>query len=68
MRDTDRNMSESDDNHDILKNEETLKRRDWIARAVDGVRRRLESGDELEAAPEKNGRPQLYVVTSNRRS
>ena len=70
MLDTDRIMSDNDDNNDnqddILKNEETLNRRAWVARALDSVRRRLESGDELEPAPEQSERPRLYVVSSNR--
>lgn len=61
-------MSDSDEQEDILKNEETKHRRAWIARALDSVRRRLEAGDtpEPEPEPERVARPQLYVVPSRR--
>jgi hypothetical protein len=66
MRDTDRDMSDSDNENDILKNEDTLNRRAWVARALDSARRRLASGEPPEPAAEKSERPQLYVVSSNR--
>lgn len=66
MRDTDCNMSESNEQNYPLKNEETVNRRAWVDRALECVRRRLESGEEFEPAPEKAERPQLYVVSSSR--
>lgn len=61
-------MSDNDDNNDRkFTNEETLKRRAWIARALDCVRRRQQqAGDGPDPAPEQSERPQLYVVPSRR--
>lgn len=60
-------MSESDDQKYPLKNEETVSRRAWVDRALECVRRRLESGEDIEPAPDQAERPQLYVVSSSRR-
>lgn len=65
----------SDDNHDhpIIRNEDTLRRRAWIDRALAGVRGRLkpaELGEAPTALPEPAAaesagdglRPKLYLV------
>lgn len=48
-------------------NEHTVRRRAWIARALDSVRGRFDSGgaeDNLQAA-EKPVKPHLYAVKTN---
>jgi hypothetical protein len=59
-------MSDRDDQDDIIKNDDTRSRRAWVARAVQGVRRRLESGEKLPDAAESEAPPEphLYVVRS----
>ena len=61
---------ENDDGDDLFRNQETRTRRAWVNRALEGVRRRLESGQGLpECAPEpaRPARPRLYVVPSRRK-
>jgi hypothetical protein len=60
-------MSDRDDNEDLIKNPDTLTRRAWVDLAVKGVRRRLDLDPGLaEAAPPAEP-PQLYVVPSRKR-
>lgn len=68
-------MSDEDRDYPLIRNEETLRRRAWIDRALAGVRGRLKP-DELGEAPKTiepaaaepveptgdNGRPRLYLV------
>jgi hypothetical protein len=63
-------MSDRDETEDILKNPETRTRRAWVERALQGVRRRLDSGEALPEAgevPEAPARPRLSVVPSGRK-
>ena len=61
-------MSGEDEKDEILKNEDTLTRRAWVDRALEGVRRRLEGDQGLPGASEAaEPRPQLYVVPSDRK-
>ncbi len=65
-------MSDTKDQDDIIRNPETRQRRAWIQRAIDGVRRRLDSGQGIPTASETAEttgpeRPHLYVVRSGRR-
>jgi hypothetical protein len=66
-------MSDRDENgdgEDFFRNQETRTRRAWVNRALEGVRRRLESGQGLPASdppPRKTGRPRLYVVPSRKK-
>lgn len=66
MSDTDQN----EDSEDLIRNQETRTRRAWVDRALQSVRRRLESGqglpeaDGMTDAGERAERPQLYVVPS----
>ena len=60
-------MSDRDDNDDIIKNEETLTRRAWVDRALRSVRRRLEGGEGLPSENEPAERPQLFVVPPGRK-
>ena len=55
-------MSDRDDNDEIIKNQETRTRRAWVDRALQSVRRRLDKGEELPADSEPAERPRLYVV------
>ena len=65
-------MSDDDNDRPLIRNEDTLRRRAWIDRALAGVRSRLKP-DELgeapalpEAAPPEpaadGSRPKLYLV------
>lgn len=71
-------MSDNDRDHPLIRNEETLRRRAWIDRALAGVRGRLkpaELGDApvraeasaIEPAePAADGsRPKLYLVRNS---
>jgi hypothetical protein len=62
-------MTTRDDHSDIIKNEDTIIRRAWVERALQGARRRLESGEDIvaDAEPAEPSRPPLYVVGSARR-
>ncbi len=59
-------MSDRDDNEQILKNKDTVARRAWVNRALECVRRRLERGEEIPTAGEQAERPSLFVVRSSR--
>ncbi len=60
-------MSDRDDQDDLIRNPDTRSRRAWINRALQGVRRRLEAGEEMPQAAEAERPPQphLYVVRSS---
>ena len=60
-------MSDRDDNDDIIKNQETRSRRAWVDRALRSVRRRLEKGEDLPAENEPAECPRLYVVPPGRK-
>ena len=45
-------------------NEHTVRRRAWIAKALDSVRGRFDSGDIELRATEEPAKPQLFVVKS----
>ena len=60
-------MSDTDDNDDIIKNQETRTRRAWVDRALQSVRRRLNRGEDLPAESEPAERPHLYVVPPGRK-
>jgi len=61
-------MSDDRDENEIITNNETLARRAWVERALEGVRRRLRLDAELpETAAEPPEKPQLYVVPSSRK-
>jgi hypothetical protein len=60
-------MSDRDDNDEIIKNQETRTRRAWVERALAGVRRRLERGEELPAGSQEADPPRLYVVPPGRK-
>lgn len=62
-------MSDSDDQDEILKNEHTIRRRIWIDRALQAVRRRLEAGESMPELPEDRPAPppHLRVVPGGRK-
>jgi len=61
-------MSDRNDQHNILKNDETIRRRIWIDRAVQGARRRLEAGEPIPELAESAAppAPHLSVVPGGR--
>jgi hypothetical protein len=59
-------MPDKPGDDDIIKNAETRKRRDWVDRAVEGVRRRLERGEPIPEAGSPE-RPRLTVVPTPRK-
>lgn len=71
-------MSDNDHDHPLIRNEETLRRRAWIDRALAGVRGRLKPAELGEAsAPSEassadpaeptgeGSRPKLYLVRNS---
>ena len=60
-------MSDRDKQDDLIKNQDTRSRRDWVARALQSVRRRLEAGEPLPQVNESETPepPRLYVVPSS---
>lgn len=63
-------MSKTKNNGNDFSNELTVRRRAWIAKALDSVRGRFEAGDiDLGDEPlqgiEESPKPQLYVVKSD---
>jgi hypothetical protein len=62
---TEDDMPDTDQQDDIIKNQDTRTRRAWVSRAVDGVRRRLERGEGIPPADPE--RPRLTVVRNTRK-
>lgn len=62
---TDDISDQSDEN--IIRNEDTRRRRAWVDRAVESARRRLAQGEEIPAAPDQPERPRLAVVPTARK-
>ena len=61
------NMSDEDQDRPLIRNEDTLRRRAWIDRALAGVRERLQPDEASTTQPEATpagprSRPRLYVV------
>ena len=61
------NMSDEDQDRPLIRNEDTLRRRAWIDRALAGVRERLQPDAASMTPPEvppakPRSRPRLYVV------
>jgi len=59
-------MSDIKHSDQLIKNEQTQRRRDWIERALAGVRGLASGDDALPELREKAPKPSLYVVGSNR--
>ncbi len=62
------NMSDRDDNEDIIRNQDTVARRAWVEWALDSVRRRLQTDEEMPGGTAKAAdRPSLFVVRPGRK-
>ena len=59
-------MSEAKHSENLITNEETRRRREWVERALAGVRGRVAGADAATDHLEKSTRPKLYVVGSRR--
>ncbi len=59
-------MSERKHSNKDFANAETVRRRAWIEKALDGVKGRFTSGEERIELREKVTKPHLYLVDSNR--
>lgn len=66
---TTEDMSDKDEHEhdDIIRNQETRKRRAWVKRAVEGVRRRLEQGEGIPKTAPPERPSHLTVVPSPRK-
>jgi len=62
---TDKTMSDKKHSDSLITNADTLRRRDWIERALAGVRSLSAEPDELAKAAQS--KPRLYVVSSRHR-
>lgn len=60
-------MSDRDDNENIIRNQDTAARRAWVELALESVRRRLQTDDESPAADSPAERPSLFVVRSSQK-
>jgi len=58
-------MSKRKHSDPLITNEQTLQRRAWIERALDGVRRATERVEDSIEPAESPPRPKLYVVGSS---
>jgi hypothetical protein len=60
-------MSDREEQDEIITNQDTRTRRAWVERALEGARRRLGLDAEIpeEGVPEE--RPRLYVVPPGRK-
>ncbi len=59
-------MSDRKHSNTIITNESTLQRRDWIERALSGVRSKTGKEEATGKCPDKAARPALYIVGSQR--
>ena len=59
-------MSEIKHSESLITNEDTRRRRDFVERAVAGVRGRVAGSDAHSEPGERPPRPTLYVVESRR--
>ena len=62
------NVTMSDRKHSdtSFTNEQTVRRRAWIEKAVDSVRGSISPGEEVVEARAKSRRPHLYIASSKR--
>lgn len=59
-------MSDKKHSVPLIKNQETLRRRAWVERALAGVRGRAVSAEEPPVEQPEAPKPRLYVVGSDR--
>ena len=58
-------MSDTKHSDTDLKNEDTVRRRAWIDRAVNSAKEHVSAGEEYARAVEERSRPRLYIIGSN---
>jgi len=58
-------MSKTKHSETEFTNEQTVRRRAWIAKALEGVRGRFEQGGEDILTSEEPAKPHLYVVKTD---
>jgi hypothetical protein len=58
------NMSQIKQNGITFTNEETIRKRAWIEKALDGVRGRFVGAEDILESNDRPSRPNLYVVDS----
>lgn len=59
-------MSKIKHSETIITNEETRRRREWVERALAGVRGRYSGGEAIADSQPKAPQPNLFVVGSRR--
>ena len=59
-------MSETKHSQTMITNAETRRRREWVERALAGVRGRVAGADDVRGSADSAPRPSLYVVGSRR--
>lgn len=59
-------MSERTHSDTDFENADTVCRRAWIEKALDSVKERFTIGEERVESPDKEKKPHLYLVDSNR--
>lgn len=66
--DTDKSKTMSKKKHSDISftNEETVRKRAWIEKALASVKGRFSSGEDRIESTEKASKPDLYVVNTNR--
>ena len=57
-------MSDRDDSEEVIRNQDTVARRAWVAWALESVRRHLQTEDDAAPAEPPADRPALSVVRS----
>jgi len=58
-------MSENKHSETEFKNENTVRRRAWIAKALDSVRGRLDCVSDDMLVTEKAAKPDLYIIKTD---
>ncbi|MDJ0927052.1 MAG: hypothetical protein QNJ73_05300 [Gammaproteobacteria bacterium] len=59
-------MSDTKHSAPLIKNQDTLRRRAWVERALAGVRGRSSTAEDAPIDQSDSPKPKLYVVGSNR--
>ena len=65
MLDKIKTMSKTKHSETEFTNEHTVRRRAWIAKALDGVRGRFDNGEDGILISEETEKPHLYVVKTD---
>jgi hypothetical protein len=59
-------MSDREEEENLIRNEDTLRRRAWIDRAVASVRQRLAEQDHQHATADRPERGRIFVMPSRK--